>query len=60
MTKLIKKKRESQPSGIKTCGSTFKNPENNKAWQIIKKSGCDKMQIGDKKNLITTNDHQCE
>jgi len=26
---LIKQKKRDQPSKIKTCGSTFKNPENN-------------------------------
>ena len=31
---------------IKTCGSTFKNPENNKAWKLIKDSGCAGMKIG--------------
>ena len=49
MQKLINKKKESQPSGIKTCGSTFKNPKKNKAWEIIKNSGCDKMEVGDAK-----------
>ncbi len=43
---LIKKK-ESQPFNIKTCGSTFKNPKNNKAWKLIKDSGCEGMQVGD-------------
>ena len=35
------------PSKIKTCGSTFKNPENAKAWKLIKDSGCGGMSVGD-------------
>jgi len=44
---LTKQKNEDQPSKIKTCGSTFKNPENNKAWKLIKDSGCGGMRVGD-------------
>ena len=45
---FIKKKKLSQPSQIKTCGSTFKNLSNQKkAWQIIKQTGCDKFREGD-------------
>ena len=44
--KLLDKKRKSQPSRIKTCGSTFKNPENKKAWELIKLSGCSDLSIG--------------
>tara|TARA_E500000331_G_scaffold275634_1_gene268086 strand:- start:314 stop:1222 length:909 start_codon:yes stop_codon:yes gene_type:complete len=47
--KLIQKKKESQPSNIKTGGSTFKNTNNKKAWMLIKESGCDKLYIGDAK-----------
>ena len=47
MKNLIEKKNREQPSKIKTCGSTFKNPENNKAWKLIKDSGCAGMTIGD-------------
>ena len=47
ITKLVESKKKDQPSKIKTCGSTFKNPENNKAWSLIKNSGCAGMKIGD-------------
>ncbi len=45
---LIEKKKLSQPSQIKTCGSTFKNfSDEKKAWQLIKVSGCDGLREGD-------------
>ena len=44
---FIKEKKNTQPSKIKTCGSTFKNPENQKAWKLIKDSGCAGMAVGD-------------
>ena len=47
MNNLIERKKADQPSKIKTCGSTFKNPEKNKAWKLIKDSGCSGMKIGD-------------
>jgi len=46
---LIQKKKESQPSQIKTGGSTFKNNNDKKAWILIKESGCDKFYVGDAK-----------
>ena len=46
---FIKKKKESQPSQIKTGGSTFKNHNDKKAWMLIKESGCDKFSVGDAK-----------
>ena len=46
---LIERKKESQPSQIKTGGSTFKNSNDKKAWMLIKESGCDKLYIGDAK-----------
>tara|TARA_B100001248_G_scaffold259715_1_gene246288 strand:- start:9613 stop:10518 length:906 start_codon:yes stop_codon:yes gene_type:complete len=46
--KFIEQKKLSQPSQIKTCGSTFKNIINEKkAWQLIKETGCDKFRVGD-------------
>ena len=45
---LIKRKKLSQPSQIKTCGSTFKNvSENKKAWMLIKEAGCVNLREGD-------------
>ena len=44
---FLKEKEKTQPLKIKTCGSTFKNPENNKAWKLIQDSGCVGMKIGD-------------
>ena len=44
---LVERKKQDQPSKIKTCGSTFKNPQKNKAWLLIKDSGCAGMNIGD-------------
>jgi len=45
---LIQRKKLTQPSQVKTCGSTFKNfNDNQKAWQLIKQSGCDSLKEGD-------------
>lgn len=44
---LTERKKKDQPSKIKTCGSTFKNHYNFKAWKLIKDSGCAGMKIGD-------------
>ena len=45
---LIEKKKISQPSQIKTCGSTFKNiDKDKKAWMLIKESGCEHFKVGD-------------
>jgi len=45
---LISRKKTSQPSQIKTCGSTFKNlSKEKKAWMLIKEAGCDDFKEGD-------------
>ena len=45
---LIEKKKRSQPSQIKTCGSTFKNINiKKKAWMLIKEAGCENLKEGD-------------
>ena len=46
-SELIERKKLSQPSQIKTCGSTFKNiSKDKKAWMLIKQSGCDNFKEG--------------
>jgi UDP-N-acetylmuramate dehydrogenase len=48
--KIKSEKKISQPTGIRTGGSTFKNPVNNKkAWELIKQCGCDKISFGNAK-----------
>jgi len=43
----IKKAREgSQPLRTRTGGSTFKNPQGQKAWQLIDEAGCRGLKIG--------------
>ncbi|MFI3241089.1 MAG: UDP-N-acetylmuramate dehydrogenase [Alphaproteobacteria bacterium] len=37
---------EKQPHNQKTAGSTFKNPEGLRAWELIKKAGCENLNIG--------------
>ena len=44
---FVSKKKITQPEKIKTCGSTFKNPKDEKAWKLIKDSGCVGMKVGD-------------
>ena len=46
--KLIEKKKQTQPSQVKTCGSTFKNiDKDKKAWKLIKEAGCEDYKEGD-------------
>ncbi len=50
MNNLKTKKEESQPTRIKTSGSTFKNPVNQtnaKVWELIKKSVPEDLSFGD-------------
>ena len=46
---FIEQKKNAQPSQIKTCGSTFKNTKNKKAWELIKESNCQNLQVGNAK-----------
>lgn len=37
---------KSQPMNAKTAGSTFKNPNGLKAWELIKKTNSDQLKVG--------------
>lgn len=39
-------RQKKQPYNVKTAGSTFKNPAGQRAWELIKKSGCDSLAVG--------------
>ncbi|MDC0530796.1 UDP-N-acetylmuramate dehydrogenase [Alphaproteobacteria bacterium] len=46
MKEIIALRKEAQPTGVKTGGSTFKNPIGNKAWKLIDEAGCRGFKIG--------------
>jgi UDP-N-acetylmuramate dehydrogenase len=46
---MVERKKNSQPSQIKTCGSTFKNSKNKKAWELIRESNCENFKVGNAK-----------
>lgn len=43
---ILEKRKESQPLNKRSCGSTFKNPEGHKAWELISNAGCRGMRVG--------------
>ena len=46
--KMTHQKKLTQPSQLKTCGSTFKNfSKDKKAWMLIKESGCENFSEGE-------------
>jgi UDP-N-acetylenolpyruvoylglucosamine reductase len=51
MARMRTRRHEAQPSGIKTFGSTFKNPEDDRAegrtaGQLLEAAGCGGLQVG--------------
>lgn len=47
MERITTAREASQPIKEKTGGSTFKNPEGRKAWQLIDAAGCRGLVVGD-------------
>tara|TARA_R110000824_G_scaffold10123_3_gene44977 strand:- start:983 stop:1879 length:897 start_codon:yes stop_codon:yes gene_type:complete len=46
MKRIAEEREASQPLRTKTGGSTFKNPDGRKAWQLVDEAGCRGLQIG--------------
>ncbi len=46
MQRIADEREASQPLRTKTGGSTFKNPDDKKAWQLVDEAGCRGLQIG--------------
>ncbi len=47
MDKIAADREASQPLRCRTGGSTFKNPEGHKAWELVDAAGCRGLQFGD-------------
>jgi len=46
MAEIMAERADSQPIGTRTGGSTFKNPDGYKAWQLVDKAGGRGMRVG--------------
>lgn len=46
MDRIAQAREESQPLRSKTGGSTFKNPDGHKAWQLVDAAGCRGLTLG--------------
>lgn len=49
MDEIAAYREEVQPIKSRTGGSTFKNPQDNKSWQLIDAAGCRGLAVGDAK-----------
>lgn len=55
LAEIAKDRRSSQPIQSRTGGSTFKNPKDAKAWELIDAAGCRGLTIGD----AMVSEHHC-
>lgn len=46
MDAIQQAREETQPMRVRTGGSTFKNPDGKKAWELIEKAGCRGLKVG--------------
>ena len=46
MNRIAAEREASQPLRSRTGGSTFKNPEGHKAWQLVDEAGCRGLMVG--------------
>ena len=46
MDRIANAREESQPLRTRTGGSTFKNPQGHKAWQLVDEAGCRGLKLG--------------
>jgi UDP-N-acetylmuramate dehydrogenase len=46
MDRIAAAREASQPLRTKTGGSTFKNPESHKAWELVDRAGCRGLTLG--------------
>ena len=47
MKQILRLRKTAQPTGVKTGGSTFKNPTGYKACRLIDQAGCRGLKVGD-------------
>lgn len=47
MVEINDQRKDTQPIGTRTGGSTFKNPKGKKAWELIDAAGCRGLKVGD-------------
>lgn len=47
MERIASEREQAQPLRTRTGGSTFRNPQGHKAWQLIDEAGCRGLAIGD-------------
>lgn len=47
MDEIMRLREESQPIRLRTGGSTFKNTDDARAWELVERAGCRGLRVGD-------------